>query len=132
MLLAQLKTEREKLTAHHNKDLAHAAEERTLLLTQLKTEREELTAVTNALVTTTAEREETQRNLLTATFRADGLATQIADMQPQLDLIAEQREALTHLLDTVKDRLRRKEVQEAQAVLNRQTLAHAKPDFNRG
>lgn len=101
-------------------------------LRQLAGLREELTTALTALSTTTAERDEAQRNLLAETVRADGLSVQVAAIQPQLDLIEQQRRELSGILDTVRERMRRKEHQEEQAILNRRVLGNATPGKNWG
>jgi chromosome segregation ATPase len=102
------------------------------ILHQTDALRKELDTAMTALSTTTAERDEAQGSLLAVTVRADGLAAQAADIQPQLDLITQQRADLTHILDTVRDRMRRKEQQDEQAILNRRALARVTPGKNWG
>ena len=47
------------------------------------------------------------------------------------EVIAAQRAELTCILDSVRVRLRKKEVEEERAILNRQTVAGARPGLNR-
>jgi predicted nucleic acid-binding Zn-ribbon protein len=94
--------------------------------------RKELDTAMTSLATITAERDEAQNKLLAATVRADSLAAQVADIQPQLDLIEQQRVDLTHILDAVRERMRRREQQGEQAILNRRALASAAPRKNWG
>lgn len=82
------------------------------------------------LSTITAERDEAQRSLRAETARAGALAAQVVDIQPQLALIAQQRSDLTHILDTVRDRMRRREQQDEQAILNRRSITRMLPDKN--
>lgn len=65
---------------------------------------------------------------LTAT--RDACQRQLDQLQPEIALIAEQRAALTTILDEVRARLRRKEVAEERAILNRQALTAALPAIN--
>ncbi len=109
------------------------------ILCQEATLRKELDTALTSLSTITTERDEAQSSLLAATVRADGLAVQVANIQPQLDriaqqldFIAQQRTDLTRILDTVRDRMRRREQQDEQAILNREALAKASPGKNCG
>lgn len=101
-------------------------------LRQMADLRAELATALAALSTTTTERDEAQRNLLTETLRADGLSVQVAAIQPQLDFIEQQKRDLSSILDTVRERMRRKEQQEEQAILNRRVLGSATPGKNWG
>ncbi len=54
----------------------------------------------------------------------------LAELAPQTALLDEQRVALNHILDSVRARMRRKELEEERAVLNRRALATATPGRN--
>lgn len=117
---------------------SHEAATNKILCQEAALRRELDTALTS-LSTIIAERDEAQSRLLAATVRADGLAVQVADIQPQLDhieqqldFIAQQRTDLTRILDTVRERMRRREQQDEQAILNREALAKASPGKNWG
>lgn len=56
----------------------------------------------------------------------------IADLEPRAALIEQQRADLTRLLDKVRDRMRRRELDEERAILNRQALKQVAPALNRG
>ncbi len=122
--------------ASTNADHVEALRQATALhaetLSQVAALHKELVTTTASLSTTTTERDEVQRDLLAATVRADGLAAQVADIQPQLELLEQKRVDLSHLLDTVRGRMRRKEQQDEQAILNRRTLASVTPKKNWG
>lgn len=90
------------------------------------------------LAQTTAVLEQTrallaQSNQLVETERA-GVATErarVAEMQPQLDLIAQQRADLERVLDSVRARMKRQDYENERAILNRQVIANARPALNR-
>lgn len=54
----------------------------------------------------------------------------LAELAPQTALLDEQRAALNHILDSVRTRMRRKELEEERAILNRRALATATPGRN--
>jgi chromosome segregation ATPase len=55
----------------------------------------------------------------------------IEKLQPQLDALTQARSELTTLCDGVRTRMRRKEQEAEQAILNRGLMAGARPDLNR-
>jgi len=119
-------------------DTDHAAEiykrlcQVKALREELTLTKEELTLTKASLATTTVQRDTLEQDFFAAQARADDLASKVVHVQPQLALLAEQREDLTHILDTVRDRMRRKELQDEQAILNRQALTGARPEKNWG
>jgi DNA repair exonuclease SbcCD ATPase subunit len=54
----------------------------------------------------------------------------VADLASQVVLVAEQRSALTKILDDVRDRMRRRDLDNERAVLNRKALVAAVPGRN--
>jgi chromosome segregation ATPase len=55
----------------------------------------------------------------------------IDKMQPQLEALEVARQDLNKLLDSVRDRLKRRELEAERAILNRMVVAGARPDLNR-
>ena len=60
----------------------------------------------------------------------DVLAARLEGLEPELQILEEKRSELTRILDDVRDRMRRRDLQDEQAILNRRTLAGAKPARN--
>jgi chromosome segregation ATPase len=56
----------------------------------------------------------------------------MADVEPRIALLEQQRTDLERLCDKVRDRMRRKELEEERAILNRKALAGAVPQRNWG
>ncbi len=62
---------------------------------------------------------------------AEENAALIEKLQPQLEALAQAQSELTQLCDGVRSRMRRKELEAEQAILNRHLIAGARPDLNR-
>jgi hypothetical protein len=59
------------------------------------------------------------------------LAARVADAEPQFRLLESQRQELVAILDSVRDRMRRKEREAESAILNRKVVAASAPSVNR-
>ena len=60
--------------------------------------------------------------------RATRAAADLADDRAE---VTKQREALEHILDEVREHMRKKDLERERAILNRQALARAVPGINR-
>lgn len=80
---------------------------------------------------TTSELTRVVTELRAVTADRDVLAISLAAIGPQVALIDEQRASLTKILDSVRDRVRRREREEETAILNRQALASTRYAVNR-
>lgn len=67
---------------------------------------------------------------LAAVAERDAVAATLEELGPQIILVEAQRAALGRILDGVRDRMRRKELEEESAVLNRKAIVGAKPERN--
>lgn len=120
------------LKAQHDDDWKRASEDRDGLLKTIRLLRQQLDdaqAHGHALETSLAQ---VRLELSVETERANNLDKTLLDVAPQISLIAEQRAALQHICDGVRERMRRKEQQDESAILNRGIVARAAPELNRG
>jgi uncharacterized coiled-coil protein SlyX len=60
----------------------------------------------------------------------DALAVRLVDLEPELRVLEDKKTALTRILDGVRDRMRRRELEEERAILNRKAIASVAPARN--
>lgn len=88
---------------------------------------------TTALDRLELSRRDLQQELAQARDRADQACAERDGLAARLDelkLVEEKKASLSHILDGVRHRLRRRELEEERAILNRQALAHMVPEKN--
>ncbi len=117
--------------AHHDEDWRHAEEHHDVVKATLEQALAKVSDLECELVKTKGELERSQMLNGHANQLLEIARGQLAEIQPQLDLIAQQRADLEHILDGVRERMKRKEQENERAILNRKALASARPDFNR-
>ncbi len=118
--------------ARHDADWARAAEDRAVLLAQLSQLRRQLDQSSELLERASAERDLARHDQAAAEARADDLDARLRELGPQVELLAQQRAELSHICDAVRARMRRREREEEQAILNRRQLSRAAPRRNLG
>lgn len=131
-LIASHQTELAKLKAQHDEDWKHAAERQDAQLRQLS----ELSAKVSKLEGEASAYKQEIDNLTVIKTHQEGriaeLETQLDTLKPELALLETKREELTKLCDKVRDRMKRREREEEQAILNRKAVSSALPGWNRG
>lgn len=130
--------ERAALTERHAAELAALTElvtnkdwQITELTQQVRTTRQLLAAADSANLELQGTIEALGENLDRATRAAADLADDRAEITKQREEITKQREALKHLLDEVREHMRKKDLERESAILNRQALSRAVPGINR-
>lgn len=102
---------------------------------QITALKQELSGARQLLAAADASNAELRTLVETLGDNLDKATQAAADVSASLDAeraeIAQQREALNHLLDEVRERLRRKDHERESAILNRKMLVHAAPGVNR-
>jgi chromosome segregation ATPase len=109
---------------------AEADEQCAAQAAQLAALQQELAGVRTVLAAADAENAQQRDALEALGQRLDATAEQQAEIVQRQAEIAKAREDLTHILDTVRERLRRREMETERAVLNRAVLNHAAPERN--
>lgn len=117
--------------AHHDEDWRHAEEHHDVVKTTLERALADLADAQSKLVLREADIDALRVSLGHSNQMLEMERARIAEMQPQLDLIAQQRSDLERILDGVRDRMKRREAEDERAILNRKIIASAKPEFNR-
>lgn len=74
--------------------------------------------------------------LIRAIYEAEAVVARenadiLGQLEPQIEGIELARQDLSKILDNVRDRMKRKDLEAERAILNRKTLAGARPDLNR-
>lgn len=120
-----------KMKADHDEDWKHAGERQDtylLAMAVLETKNEKLTHELGSA----------KHEVANLTMMKDWLETrnaelqsQLEDVKPELALMESKRAELTTLCDKVRDRMRRKEREEEQAILNRKAITGVTPGANR-
>lgn len=117
--------------AHHDEDWRHAEEHHDTVKSTLEQALRDLDDTKAKLSQTEADLESVRVSLGHSNQMLEMERARLAEIQPQLDMIAQQRSDLEHILDGVRDRMKRREAEDERAILNRQLIANARPDFNR-
>lgn len=120
------------IVAQHEADWAHAALERTRLLDAINTHLSDNKAINSELVSSRQACAELMATLKIQIGQRQDLEIKLAEVEPRIALLEAQRADLTKLCDKVRDRMKRKELEEERAILNRKAMAGVRPDVLRG
>jgi len=123
---AQLERMRQERTVEHT-TLTELAATKDWQITEL---RQELSGARQLLAAADASNEELRSIVETLGDNLDKATQEAAKYADERAEIAKQREGLNHLLDGVREHMRKKDLQRESAILNRQALAGAAPRVN--
>lgn len=130
-LVAEHKAAMDALQASHEEDWRAANKRQEILRDNLQAANEKCSKLRDDLDATKREVD----NLMLIKTHQEGriqeLETQLDTIKPELELLDAKKAELTKMLDSVRDRLRRKEREEEQAILNRKAISRSAPGVNR-
>jgi len=113
--------------AAHDADWASAQERHDGLSEVIRRLRAEFAAVQEKHAEMTNDRDHWQEVARSLSEELHGANDKIAELEPRIALLAEQRAELEKLCAKVRDRMRRREHEEEQAILNRKIVTGAVP-----
>lgn len=116
------------LVTHKDRQITELATTKDWQITVL---RQELDGVRQLLAAADTANVELQGTVETLGENLDRVTQAAATLTDERAEIARQREALNHLLDEVREHMRKKDYDRESAILNRRVLAHAAPGVNR-
>lgn len=132
-LKAQHEMNVEAVQGKHDLDWKQASQERQALIDKMSTLRVQLEATQADRDGLKLHRDEVLAVNAQLGVQLTEARTKFADVEPRFLLLEQQKADLEKLCDKVRDRMKRKELEEERAVLNRKALAGAAPgrDFRR-
>jgi chromosome segregation ATPase len=111
----------------HDADWAVAQERHDGLSEVIRRLRGDLDAARASIVDVTNDRDHWQSVARSLSEQLHEANDKIAELEPRIALLAGQRADLEKLCDKVRDRMKRKEIEEEQAILNRRAIVGAVP-----
>lgn len=116
----------------HHKELSGIRDELAAIMKYAEDAKARILVLAAAIVDVESQRDDADTKVRVLEAALSEAKDKLSEARPQLELVEKKKDELTHILDAVRDRMRRKELQEEQAILNRATVAGARPRRNWG